>query len=188
MKNALILHGTKNTPNSNWQPWLKNELENLGYSVWIPQLPESDKPNIDKYNELLLNSEFNYNSQTILIGHSSGAVAILGLLQSLPENTIVNSCYLIGSFKNNSFLNWDALDGLFLKPFDFESIKSKSKKFIFIHSDNDPYCPLEHAEFLNNQLNGQLIILPGQKHFSINTTGEKYKEFPELLELITKND
>lgn len=187
MKNALILHGTKNSPNDNWFTWLKGNLELLGYNVWTPQLPQSDKPTITTYNEFLLSQDFDFNSETILVGHSSGAVAILGLLQSLPEHITLNACYLIGSFKDNNFLKWDALDGLFLNPFDFYKIKKKAKKFIFIHSDNDPYCPLEHAEFLNEQLKGELVILPGQKHFSISTAGEKYKEFPELLNIVKKN-
>jgi predicted alpha/beta hydrolase family esterase len=186
MKNTLILHGTDGYPTENWFDWLRIELEKEGHKVWVPQLPDCNKPNVTKYNNFLFeNKEWAFNKESIIIGHSSGAVAILGLLETLPDDVIVDTCYLVGSFKNN--LDWDALDDLFLKPFDFEKIKNKARKFIFLHSDNDPYCPLEHAQYLRNQVNGTLILLRDQKHFSIGTAGDKYKEFPFLFDLIVNN-
>lgn len=186
MRNALILHGTDGYPTENWYDWLKNELEKEHYKVLAPQLPESNKPNIERYNKFIFTGiDYKFNNESILVGHSSGAVAILGLLEALPEGTTVDTCYLVGSFKDD--LGWDALDTFFLKPFDFAKIKQKAKRFIFIHSDNDPYCPLEHAQFLSKQLNGFIVLLKGQKHFSIGTMGESYKEFPFLLDLIINN-
>lgn len=185
MKNALILHGTDGYPTENWFDWLRIELEKESYKVWVPQLPDCNKPNIDKYNKFILsNKNWNFNNESIIVGHSSGAVAILGLLEALPDDIKVDTCYLVGSFRNN--LDWDALDELFLRPFDFEKIKTKAKKFVFIHSDNDPYCPLDHAKYLSEQVDGELIIKEGQKHFSVGTVGEQYRQFPFLLDLILK--
>jgi predicted alpha/beta hydrolase family esterase len=181
MKKALILHGTKGYPAQNWFIWLKNELENKGYKVWLPQLPQADFPNITRYNKFISeNKPWDLDDETILIGHSSGAVEILGLLNE--TDTKVGICILVGVFKDD--LDWENLKGLFEKPFDFEKIKNQAKKFIFIHSDDDPYCPLDHARFLVEKLNGQLVIMPGFKHFSISTGGERFKQFPEILEFI----
>ena len=58
-----------------------------------------------------------------------------------------------------------------------------AKSFLFIHSDNDPYCPLEHAEYLSNELNGELKVMPGQKHFS-EETDHKYSTFPLLKDIL----
>lgn len=183
MKNALILHGTSGNSKAHWFPWLKDELERVGYTVWVPDLPGADTPNIRTYNNFIFsNKEFIFNEETIIIGHSSGAVEILGLLQNLPDNIKVNSVYLVGSFMDN--LGREDLSGLFEEPFDFDLVKTKADKFIFFHSDDDPYCPLEHAEYLTEQTGGELIMMRGQQHFSISTAGEKYKQFPELLEKI----
>lgn len=186
MKNALILHGTGGNSQENWFNWLRVELEKKGWSVWVPDLPQADTPNIDRYNEFLFaNKDWQFTEETVLIGHSSGAVAILGLLQALPENVKVDTCYFVGAFRDD--LGWEALKQLFTSPFDLDLIKTKAKRFYFIHSDNDPYCPLEHAAFLSEKLDGHLLIKKGQKHFSVGTFGETYRKFPFLLNLISHN-
>lgn len=182
MKQALILHGTSATPASNWFTWLKEQLEQDGYKVWLPQLPSSDKPSTKTYNEFLLsNPDFVFTDDTIVIGHSSGSVEVLSLLQHLPEGKKVKAVFLVSAFRDD--LGWDALTDLFVEPFDFEKIRTKADKFVFFHSDNDPYCPLEGAKYLAEQVGGELIVKTGQGHFNTELSGQ-YKAFPELLELI----
>lgn len=190
MKQALILHGTGGSSQSNWFPWLKTELEKQGYKVWCPDLPNADFPDSQVYNKFLLsNPDFQITNDTILIGHSSGAVAILGLLQALPDDVTVKESFLVGAFSHvlPEEDDWKMLQGLFTTPFDFDKIKQRSKGSHFIHSDDDPYCPLEQAEYLCDKVEGELIVLPGQKHFSTGTAGERYREFPYLLRLISKD-
>jgi predicted alpha/beta hydrolase family esterase len=122
-----------------------------------------------------------FNDDTLIVGHSSGAVAILGLLEALPDDTRVGTCILVASFMND--LGWENLRELFMKPFDFERIRTKARKFIFVHSDNDPYCPLEQAEYLCEKVGGELVIIPGQGHFSAEASPE-YVRFPALLDII----
>ncbi len=182
MSRFLILHGTDGSPESNWFMWLKGVLIGRGHEVWLPQLPDSDKPNVETYNKFLLsNPEFIYDKDTILIGHSSGAVEILSLLQHLPKGSIVKAAVAVSAFKDN--LDWDSLDGLFTEPFDFDLINQRCPNFTFIHSDNDPYVPIEHAEYLAQKTGGRLLTLEGQGHFNTEL-GPQYKRFPELLEII----
>ncbi len=183
-KNALILHGTAGNSQENWFPWLKEKLMKFGYRVWVPDLPKADFPDSHRYNEFILsNSSWQFNQHSIIVGRSSGAVSILNLLQQLPKDNKVFACYYVGAFKNN--LNWPNLDGLFHDSFEFTKIKSQSRLHYFIHSDNDPHCPLEHADYLHQQIGGDLIVLPNQKHFSTSTMGAKYQKFPYLFSLIT---
>jgi len=181
MKNALILHGTWGSPEENWFRWLEAELVKKGFKVWVPQLPEADEPKIHRYNEFIFD-KWQFNSDSILIGHSSGAVAILGILQEMPEDIVVEKAILVAGFKDD--LGIDAIKKMFEYQFDWDKIKRCAKKFILIHSDNDPHVPLGHGKYLEEKLNGELKILSGQGHFSISTAGEKYKQFPELLQYI----
>ena len=182
MAKFLILHGTGASPEENWFMWLKGILIGRGHEVWLPQLPNADKPNPNTYNEFILaNENFAIDSETILIGHSSGAVAILSLLDNVPYSTVVKAAVLVSAFKDD--LGWDALKDLFIEPLDFKQIKTRCKKFVLLHSDNDPYVPLEHANYLSSILGGKLIVTEGQGHFNTEQSAD-YKSFPELLELI----
>ncbi len=185
MKKVLLLHGTQGNSTVNWFPWLKNELEQTGLVVWVPDLPQADEPNIERYNQYIFaHHEWVFDDATTIVGHSSGSLAALGILQNLPNEVVVERVILIGAFKDD--LGWKSLSGLFEQPFDFEKITQHAKEFVLIHSDNDPYCPLDHAEYLAGKLNGKLLVLPGQKHFS-EETNPKYTTFPYLKELLLSN-
>jgi hypothetical protein len=36
MKTAIIIHGTGGSPDENWFPWMKTQLEEQGYRVFVP--------------------------------------------------------------------------------------------------------------------------------------------------------
>lgn len=174
MKNALLLHGTDATPDSNWFESLKNLLEKRGYEVWVPQLPDAHQPDSRKYNDFLLKSDWEFNNDSLLVGHSSGAVEVLALLQALPPGTLIETAVLVGSFRGD--LGWDSLKDLIKEPLDLDNVKTKAKKFIVIHSDNDPFCPLDDAKYYTEKLDAELIIVPGAEHFTPSLGGDKYKE------------
>lgn len=182
MKNALILHGTEGSSQENWFPWLKDELEKNGYKVWVPDLPGAEHPNIYKYNEFIFaNKDFIFNDETIIIGHSSGAVAGMGVLQYLPVGIKIKKLIMVAGFLGN--LDWDALDDLKDIDWNWQKIKESAGKIVLVHSDNDPYVPIEHGNKLKDILSAELIILVGQKHFSMSGD-PNYNKFPELLEII----
>ncbi len=158
MKNALILHGTNAHSKENWFPWLEQELRKNKYKVWTPDLPHPEKPSIPRYNAFIF-PKWTFDRESIVIGHSSGAVAILGLLQEMPDSITVDRAFLIAGFIGD--LGWEPLRELGKVNFDWKKIKQKARKFILIHSDNDPYVTIEHGEKLKENLGADLIILPG---------------------------
>lgn len=182
MKKALILHGTDASPEANWFRWLEKVLISSGYEVWLPQLPDSAKPNTKTYNDFLFsNANFEFNSETTIIGHSSGAVEILSLLQHLPDDVTVGDVYLVSAFRDS--LGWDALDGLFMEPYEYSAIKERARSITLIHSDNDPYVPQQHPRYLAEQLSARLLIIGGQGHFNLEQSDD-YRSFPLLAQII----
>ncbi len=182
MKNVLILHGTENNAQGNWFPWLKTELEKREFRVWCPDLPHADHPDLKRYSDYIFgNKDWHFGKDSILIGHSSGGVAALKLLQQLPEGVIINTCFTAGAFIKTH--GWENIKGLFTNPFDFEAIKSHARRFVIFHSDDDPYVPLSDAKDFQNKLSADLIVMKGQGHFNLEK-GPQYKQFPELLEKI----
>lgn len=180
----LILHGTNASSKDHWFPWLKSELENLGHEVWAPDLPGADRPNPSRYNEFLLSQGWDFED-CVIIGHSSGSVAILSLLEALPQSVKINAAILVGAFNEGMIKShrWEALKEIFEKPFDYELIKQKSGKFIFVHSKDDPNCPIEQAEDVCKKLDGEMIRFDGMGHFIIHQD-PRFDKFPELLEII----
>ena len=182
MTNYLILHGTDSTPQSNWFMWLKGKLVGKGNKVWLPQLPKANMPNAKTYTKFIrANKDFVFDKDTVLIGHSSGAVEILYLLQKLPTKTVIKAAVLVGAFKDD--LGWKSLSELFQDELDFDKIKQHCLNFTYLHSDDDPHCPLSGAEYLMEKTGGDLITFEGQGHFNTELS-PSYKQFPELLEII----
>lgn len=182
MTKFLILHGTDASPQSNWFMWLKGVLIGKGHQVWLPELPDSDIPSTKRYNEFLLANEgFTFDQDTVIIGHSSGSVAALNLLQHLPEGSVVGAAILVSAFEND--LGWDVLKGLFEEPLDCDAINDHCSYIRFIHSDNDPHVELSQAEHLTEELDGELTIIEGQGHFNTDQD-PSYKQFPALLDII----
>jgi|SRR3989344_3098703 len=187
MKNVLLLHGSGNNSQGNWFPWLKKELEEKGFKVWVPNLPHADYPDISEWVDFIFSSKnWEFNKESLIIGHSAGATLILGLLQNLPSNKVISKailvagCVSIGKSKEKNRVK----QGLLKSPFNWNKIKQSAQKFYFIHSDNDRYeCGIEQGMIMQQYLGGELIFKPGEDHFNLETS-PKYKKFPLLLELI----
>ncbi len=183
---AILLHGTDGSSESNWLPWLKQQLEKHKITVYAPSLPNAAYPNGEAWSDFVIqNMPFEPNEDTIIIGHSAGAALIPMLLQKLPAEAKIRKAIFVSGFYTD--LGWDKLKDLHNIKVDYNNVKRKCDDFIFLHSDNDPYVPLEEPRKLANNLNGKLTVIKGQGHFNLGYS-PKYKEFPKLLAIILKNN
>lgn len=180
MKNALILHGTDfakagNNRNINWFPWLDRELTQLGYQVTRPELPEPWHPDLHRY--WLALKEFDYNQDSLLVGHSSGAAAMFGLLHKLNPSKKVNLAVSVAGFYKDE--GWNC-QGLFSETFDWKKIKHQARKHVLVWSTDDPYISKKQTDYLSRQLDVEPIVFTDKGHCSKLCT----PAFPELLEII----
>ena len=59
----IILHGSFGSPDGNWFPWLKTELEKRGHEVIVPQMPVGvGKQNFENWSKVLDKSNINDNT------------------------------------------------------------------------------------------------------------------------------
>ncbi|MBN2016065.1 alpha/beta hydrolase [Candidatus Dojkabacteria bacterium] len=180
MKNAIILHAMEDSPKNHWYPWLKDQLQQKGYEVWVPQLPDTKNPQLSKWVPFIMENG-KFTKDTVIIGHSAGAAVIWTVLEELDVK--VSQAILVAGF---SF--YPGGDGILKPAYNWEKIKSNVEEVIIINSDNDPYG---HDEVRGRimlemlALDGSIqIILKGQKHMTIDKHDSRYKEFPFLLRLI----
>ena len=181
MKNAIILHGTDCAPNSHWFPDTKKFLEEAGYSVWVPQLPNADKPDIKKWLPFVLKNG-KFDSETILIGHSVGVPLILSVLENI--NVKINKAILVAGFSKPL---GKAREPILQTKYNWNEIKNKVNEIVFINSDNDPWgCNDVQGRYMFDKLGGMLILLRGEGHMGSDTYHQPYKKFPLLKQLLTQ--
>lgn len=178
--NFVILHGLEATSRSHWLPWLKAELEEDGHRAWVPDLPNSDRPDEKVWTHFIFDScPFGFDEDLVLIGWSAGAVEAMHLLPKFDHQ--IHGTILLSAFINN--LGWDELSDMFQQDFNFEGIQQNGGKIIFMHGSDDPHCPLQDAHYLADQTSASFRIIDGAGHFS--TDGNpRFSELPEILPII----
>jgi len=180
MKNAIIIHGTEGCPEENWFPWLKKELEQIGYQVSVPQFPSPPiiPAKISEWFDVL--KDYEINQDTVIVAHSLGGIFALRILEKL--SVPVKAVYFISApIGINPIKYYDrdlAFSGL---EFDWDKIRKNAKHFVVFHSDDDPYVDLANGKKLAENLDVKLHLVPNSGHFN---TSAGYIKFPDLLEEI----
>ena len=177
MDKAFIFHGTGAGKYDHWFPEIAKKLEEEGVTVCRPEFPTPQDQNLQNWLKVLDQQDLSIDEETVLIGHSTGAVFILDLLQE--RDLEIKSAFLISGFTGKLHdERFDPLNKTFAeRDFDFEKIKDSAGKFYLFHSESDPYVPLEKAAELAPKLDAELELVAGAGHFN---TESGYTEFPEL--------
>ncbi len=120
---------------------------------------------------------------TIVIGHSLGPAFLCNILSQLNHG--IKAAFSVAPFispLNNP--DFDKVNKTFYignGDVDWEKIKMNCKMFYILHSDNDPYVPIEKAEELAGKLGVGVIGVKDAGHFNEKAG---YKKFELLLEKI----
>jgi predicted alpha/beta hydrolase family esterase len=184
VKNALIIHGAYGNNQDNWIPWLKQNLEQQRYSVTTPNFPTPENQNLTTWMNVIDELQYNFNSETIVIGHSIACAFMLSLLE---KYTVKQAIFVAGFIEDLTTpeldnTQFDVINNTFYnKPFNWEAINNNAEVFTIIHSDNDPYVPLWHAEKIASYLNVEPIVIPGGGHFG---SREQCVNFAALLDQV----
>src|SRR4030042_3019801 len=180
-KRVFIIHGWEGSPDSNWFPWLKKELEEKSSKVFVPQMPNADHPKMDAWLAHLRKIVGKPDENTYFVGHSLGVTAILRYLESLETEEKISGAILVAGVAKS--IGIKELENFFINPFDYEKIKKAAKNIIVVNSDNDPYVPFAHRETLRDKLGAELIIIPNGEHLN---AGNGLFEFPLVFGEILK--
>ncbi|MBD3204544.1 hypothetical protein GF327_09715 [Candidatus Woesearchaeota archaeon] len=172
--NVFIIHGTESSPEENWFPWLKKELEVLNYQVFVPEFPTPKDQSLKNWMEVFKNYKQFLNRDTVFIGHSLGPGFILNLLEIIDVQ--IKASYFVSGFTGTlGNEHFDNLNRSFTnKKFDWKKIKANCKKFFVINSDDDPYVPIKKGRELAEKLDTDLIILKNAGHINADSGFNKF--------------
>ncbi len=183
MKRVVIVHCWGGYPDYCWYPQTKKELKEKDFQVKVPEMPETEFPKLSKWLPKLKEKIGEPDEDLYLVGHSVGCITILRYLEGLDDNQEIGGVVLVAGFTND--LGFKELKNFFKTPLDLKKIKNKAKKFIAIHSDNDPYVSLDFGELFKKELGAKLIIKHQMGHFSGPADDEKScLSLPEVTESI----
>ncbi len=182
MPHVFIIHGWAGHPNEGWFPWLKKELEERGFEVSIPEMPDPENPKIETWILHLKSVIGIPNESTYLIGHSIGVQTILRYLQTI-DRPIGGVLAVAGFFVlRDGCLKLDEMiiaEPWLKMPIDVDAAKKNTKSITAIFSDNDPFVPVENAKLFERRLDAKTIILHQRGHFS---NSDNALEVPEILQ------
>jgi len=180
MTSIFLIHGIEGNPEENWFPWIKKELELLNFTVFAPEFPDSDNPELPKWIEFFEQYSKHVKNDSIFIGHSMGVPFILNLLELYPAK----ACFFVAGFTgkmNNKFA--ERMKKFSEREFDWKKIKRNCRKFFVFYSDNDPFVKAVKGRELAEKLEAELIEVKNAGHFNSKAG---YTEFELLLEKIKK--
>jgi hypothetical protein len=189
---AFIIHGYLGYPAEAWLPWLKAVMEKRGYQVWLPAMPNPDRPTIPEWVDFIEALVGDPDAKTVMIAHSLGCEAVLHYLETLGKSAkAVGKTVLVASRFPTGMSPEEAEKRIegdeMLKPWltarvNPESVRIAAGKCTVILSDNDPYIPVEEAKAsFQKNLPAEIIIEHGKGHFNED---DNITELPSALNAV----
>mgnify|MGYP002476760699 CR=1 FL=1 len=158
---------------SNWYSWARDRfalmlspdrvlLEDMPdamdahESVWVPHLRD----------------KMQCGPNTIVVGHSSGAVAAMRLLEETPLLGVV----LVAACHTDLGCEHEREAGYYDRPWQWDKIKENAGWIVQFHSRDDFLIPVEEADHVAKMLGSDYRVFQDRVHF--------FDPFEELMEVV----
>lgn len=172
---AILIHGNGGSTAADiWLPWVERELSTLGLSVINRTFPDNVRARAQFWLPFL--DELGADANTILIGHSSGAVAAMRYAETHP----LLGSVLVGVCHTDLGDSGEAASGYYSEPWNWQAIRENQQWIAIYNSTDDPHIPVREARFVASQLRCSYFESHDRGHF----TGSR--EFPELVDFIRR--
>ncbi|HSU72629.1 MAG TPA: alpha/beta fold hydrolase [Candidatus Binatia bacterium] len=190
MKRIFIVHGWEFSPEMNWYPWLKRELEKKDFKVLVPAMPNPEAPVIKTWVDALAHAVGTPDKQTFFIGHSIGCQTILRYLSTVTSS--VGGVVLVAPWLTLSDAalpdkNYRAIAKPWLETrIKQANILQHAGPIIAIFCDDDPYVPMENERKFKESFGAVTKTISGKGHFTSEDGVTEIREaLAALLELST---
>ena len=171
---VILIHGNGgSTAGDIWLPWLERELTRLGLDVTNRTFPDNVKARATYWLPFL--DELGADENTILIGHSSGAVAAMRYAEThrLAGSALVGVCHTdLGD-------SGEAASGYYREPWHWQRIRENQAWIGIFNSVDDPCIPVAEARFVAAQLRCKYFEFTDRGHFMD-------ADLPEVLQFVRR--
>ena len=185
MKRVILVHRWYGSPEADWYPWLKQELESKEITVLVPAMPTPDAPEIKTWNSALAKAVGKPDMDTYLIGHSVGCQTILRYLEQAAATARVGGCVFVAGFFDLQGIETEEEERIAKSwletPINCNKIKTHTKRIVTIFSDNDPFVKVDQAKLFEQRLQAKTIIESKKGHFS---GSDGVKELPNAFKAV----
>lgn len=164
------------TPRDNWFPDVQKQLEGWGIKVIARDFPDSELAR-ESFWIPFLENELQADENSILIGHSSGAIAAL----RYAEKHKIFGSILIGAYHSDLGMESERLSGYFNRPWQWDKVRANQHFIAIFASSDDPWIPIDEPRYLRDNLNPDYYEFTDQGHFG----GDYFKpKFPEVIAVL----
>ena len=171
----ILIHGNGGaTTNDHWLPSLKMALKKEGFEVVARDFPDNEVAHEDIWLPFLKNV-IEADENTILIGHSSGAVASM----RYAEKYRIYGSVLVGVNYTDLGDPIEKESGFYNHSWDWDKIKSNQNWIIQFDSTDDPYIPISESRYIHEKLNTEYYEFNDRGHFLV-------PRVPEIASAITQ--
>ncbi len=176
VKAILIPGNGGGTPTDHWLPYLEQELPELGIRVINKQFPDPVLARAEFWLPVI--KDLGADESTIIIGHSSGAVAAMRFAEThkILGSVLIGACYTDLGDEN------EKKSGYYDTKWDWSGIKQNQRRIIQFASTDDPFIPIEQARTIHEKLGTEYHEYNNQGHFGHDA--QPKSEFPELIEAL----
>jgi predicted alpha/beta hydrolase family esterase len=147
------------SPADSWYPWVERELSALGLDVINRQFPDAVKARAQFWLPFL--GELGADANTILIGHSSGAVAAM----RCAETHALLGSVLVGVCHTDLGDSFEAQSGYYAAPWLWQKIRDNQQFVAIYNSTDDPHIPIAEARHVAAQLKASYFEFTDRGHF-----------------------
>lgn len=160
----LILHGWQGSNPGHWQIWMREKLEKNNISVCMPDLPNKDFPILSEWSDFVYSLFTKYPINKVVC-HSLANVFWVHFSNKYPEIHI-QRLLLVAPVSFNKII--PEAKSFYPLPCKQNIIHSSDKKLLVL-SNNDPYCSLKDAYYIEKYLNIKTKWLPDSGHINIDS-------------------
>ena len=163
---AVITHGFATSPRRIWIPQVTNQLEEAGYQVLTPKMPNAKIPNLDEWIARLVEVIGDSVDATV-IAHSCSGRAALHYAETHPLRHLVCVATLVSTVTDNSEIEeiWRPYYSRYL---DTQTIQDNCHNILGLYSEDDSVFPYSEADVFEQRL-GSVLRFQDQGHFREKT-------------------